>query len=403
MPQRNRVLPQRKVDENATSRHSRQASSIPVVGANRLGVKDLTARPTIGRQILSEVTTTANRRVCPGRYVSSKPLTSLQENIPRTTALGKEKEEVVGTKRSRSNSASIELPQRIPFGKSQAVPPVTNVVPARAPLSRAPRPQIPVFTRKFQRVRDHVIAEDEREVVEDDYRMDVEEDDVMLRATTADQLEVDEVEEQVMVPSSDLPDEDEGVDMDSPAMEVEEETQVPIAPAVWPALDPHKAAACRKQLQNIRETFLDVAEEADPSMVSEYADDIFEYMNELEVHEFYLAFTGGTDLMSVLGGSHARSRLHETAGKRLELADALSVGRLDVGYTRSVPSSSRDALDRSQHPRPLPLETQSKQSQGSTRGYCLHVHCLQVRRSHGRACRRVRRHCEGSVYQGGHF
>jgi molecular chaperone GrpE (heat shock protein) len=54
-------------------------------------------------------------------------------------------------------------------------------------------------------------------------------------------------------------------------------------PKVWPEVSTQRALQYQKEVQAIRETFQDDVDIYDTNMVSEYAEDIFEYMNDLEV------------------------------------------------------------------------------------------------------------------------
>lgn len=56
----------------------------------------------------------------------------------------------------------------------------------------------------------------------------------------------------------------------------------------WPEVDPETQAKYDAQIANVREHYADSQDMEDPAMVSEYADDIFEYMGELEVRPFFL-------------------------------------------------------------------------------------------------------------------
>ncbi|KII89899.1 hypothetical protein PLICRDRAFT_108799 [Plicaturopsis crispa FD-325 SS-3] len=51
---------------------------------------------------------------------------------------------------------------------------------------------------------------------------------------------------------------------------------------VWPECNTERAQRYRKEVDDIREVFHDELDTMDPTMVSEYAEEIFEYMNELE-------------------------------------------------------------------------------------------------------------------------
>ena len=52
---------------------------------------------------------------------------------------------------------------------------------------------------------------------------------------------------------------------------------------VWPEVSTVRAQRYRRELDDIKEHFHDEVDEFDTTMVSEYAEDIFQYMQELEV------------------------------------------------------------------------------------------------------------------------
>lgn len=66
--------------------------------------------------------------------------------------------------------------------------------------------------------------------------------------------------------------------------ELEETAKVePKPPRVWPEISTERAERCRREIDAIRETFDDEVDMYDTTMVSEYSDEIFEYMCDLEV------------------------------------------------------------------------------------------------------------------------
>ncbi|KAF8896264.1 cyclin-like protein [Infundibulicybe gibba] len=257
IPQRNRALAHRaKVDENAISKHVRHPSSLG--GGSRFAVKDTGAKSYPVRQALGEVTLAAVNR----------------KDAPIRVASGKEKEEV-GSKRGRSNSTT--FPQRVPLGpgRGQVAPPVSNTVHARAPLGRA---RIPLANKRASRppLEPVAVLEEDIHIHEADVRseMDVEED----LANSADEAETEanlageeEVESMVGVDS-----EDEGA--------TEHTTRVRQAktPRVWPQVSTDRALRYKKEIDSVREVFGDEVDMYDTTMVSEYSEDIFEYMCELE-------------------------------------------------------------------------------------------------------------------------
>ncbi|KAF8227262.1 hypothetical protein L208DRAFT_1297353 [Tricholoma matsutake] len=66
--------------------------------------------------------------------------------------------------------------------------------------------------------------------------------------------------------------------------DIEETTQPPPAKVqrVWPEVATDRRLRCEKEVQAIRDMFQDEVDMYDPTMVSEYAEEIFEYMCDLE-------------------------------------------------------------------------------------------------------------------------
>lgn len=73
-------------------------------------------------------------------------------------------------------------------------------------------------------------------------------------------------------------------------------------PRVWPEFATERALRHREEVQAIRESYHDVVDMFDTTMVSEYAEEIFEYMGELEVRFFQ---SGWMCLIRTLGGGDA--------------------------------------------------------------------------------------------------
>ncbi|KAJ7593025.1 cyclin [Mycena floridula] len=254
-----RVIPQRKADENATSRHVRQHSGIPV-GPSRLAQKEpIAGKNNLTRTALVEVTTTAINR---------------KENASRLI-VGKDKEEV-GLKRPRSNSSATENPrpplaQKTHFGQ-----------PGRVALARSR--QLPVASRRLARVVPEpvvVIEEDDEDAMEEDEdEMDVEDEVGLHRDHDMAERQVDDESDGEESDTSLLDGEREVEDM--MGVEEDEQLQEDSRSRVWPNITPSRDAMYQKKVEAIREVFEDIADDCDPSMVSEYADDIFKYMAELE-------------------------------------------------------------------------------------------------------------------------
>lgn len=268
LPLRNRTGPQRpKIngDENATSK-LKQNASITVAGMSRIGqsvvnaVKNGPQRPALG-----EVTTTAVNR----KDTNSK-------------LNGKEKETAdTGLKRSRSSSlAAATGPQRVPLGPGRVgdVPVQTN---NSRPTSRVLKPtQLP--SRPSHPLSQHnappiVIAPEEDDV--EQLGMGVEEARISSTHMANKNLLVGEDEVEGMIGVTDS-EEDEDEDEDEAARLMASNGDVVYA---WPDVSPGHAARYQMEVDQIRATFEeDVEGQIDETMVSEYSEDIFEYMSELE-------------------------------------------------------------------------------------------------------------------------
>ncbi|KAI0671587.1 cyclin-like protein [Trametes maxima] len=62
----------------------------------------------------------------------------------------------------------------------------------------------------------------------------------------------------------------------------EDEEPITKRPRIWPEVSTERAHRYRREIEDVKEHFRDEVDEFDTTMVSEYADDIFEYMQELE-------------------------------------------------------------------------------------------------------------------------
>ncbi|PFH53068.1 hypothetical protein AMATHDRAFT_138498, partial [Amanita thiersii Skay4041] len=245
LPQRRLVSQRTKVDENANVRHTRQSS---ITSAARFPGKENANKVLPARTALGEVTlATVNRKDSTAKNVT-----------------GKDKEEI-GLKRGRSNSTT--LTQRVPLGPgrtqvSQPAQPITNNVHARAPVGRH-RVHASNTHRRHSRipVPEPVVVHEEEDEQEEPKR------EIETVTNVVDQ----EREVETMV--------------DVEEAEVEQAVQPPLenkAPKIWPQMDTQLLDRCQKEVQAVREHFTDDVNVYDTTMVSEYADDIFQYMSELE-------------------------------------------------------------------------------------------------------------------------
>lgn len=191
----------------------------------------------------------------------------------------KDKEEI-GLKRGRSNSTTIA--QRVPLGPSrnQVAHPTAQVAQARAPSAR---PRASVVAQKIttrHAPQPKVLHE------ENEYRREIPtpvnnmiaDGGYMLEAPSDRVPEMDKSAEQeveAMVDVDDSEDEDED-DLGHSSPEAQ-----PVR--FWPEVSPEEALHYRKEVEAVRERFEDSVSVQDTSLVSEYADDIFDYMGELEV------------------------------------------------------------------------------------------------------------------------
>lgn len=159
---------------------------------------------------------------------------------------------------------------------------MANIVHARAPVARAQR--IPVFSNKrISRVPVPEIVQSISPTKEEaDEELEVEpEEDVMDHMD----IEVDGAEASILVVHQEVEAMIGVEDTSSEEEEVEETAKVAVAaaPRVWPDVSTDKAIRYRKEVNAIREVFEDEVDMYDTTMVSEYAEEIFDYMCDLEV------------------------------------------------------------------------------------------------------------------------
>jgi hypothetical protein len=87
-----------------------------------------------------------------------------------------------------------------------------------------------------------------------------------------------EVEEMVGIQETDIIEED-----------VQPETLEPKSPRMWPDVDTERALKHYRQIAGVQQTYQDEVDLFDTTMVSEYSDEIFSYMAELEVSSVTLS------------------------------------------------------------------------------------------------------------------
>ncbi|KAG6831816.1 hypothetical protein H0H92_007493 [Tricholoma furcatifolium] len=251
IPQRRALAQRVKADENAMSRHLRQGSNGAAAGAARFTVKENIAGKPAQRQALGEVTLVA--------------ADTRNQDTANKLNNGKEKEEV-SLKRGRSDSAS--LAQRVPLGPGRAQAAISRVQPSR------PRVPIPTKRTVVRAAPPAVVAQEIEEVRSDDAQiaMDVEEELAAAEreAEAEDDLLSHESEVEAMIGMDDSDEEDE--DVERPAK----------IQRVWPEVSTQKKEKYRREIDEVHKIFEEEVDVMDPSMVSEYAEEIFEYMSDLE-------------------------------------------------------------------------------------------------------------------------
>lgn len=167
---------------------------------------------------------------------------------------GKEAAEIA-VKRSSLTRASLVS------AKVQAATATAQVnVQSRTTITRAPRPQ-PIRTSRVPVPAAPVIVEDEDDL------MDVEEtrpQPAMYASSQEVEAMIDALDEEI----------------------VNEELAAAKPPRQWPQIGTERAERYKREVEQLRETYGIVDPDAEPedeTMVSEYAEEILEYMSQLEV------------------------------------------------------------------------------------------------------------------------
>jgi G2/mitotic-specific cyclin 2 len=245
-------------DENAVKKNSRQSSTN---GTARTGHSTISAKATLAapRTALGEVNLKAiirNKDKEKGKTTSKD-----KEDIPVTEAV---------IKRSRSSSlAAATGPQRIPHGPTRVA---TSTTRSRAAQPYKPATQV----LAPEPVPSPVPEADETTMeVEGPHHEEVD------NSTVNGEREVEEI---VAEESDDEEPVTEAVVANKP-------------PRVWPEVPTDRRLKHQREIDAIRETFENNVDLLDPTMVSEYADEIFEYMEELEVRQSFTAFILISDLL----------------------------------------------------------------------------------------------------------
>lgn len=237
-------------DENATSKHLRQASGIASTGASRAtgvlsGLKVGPQRPA-----LNEVTTTAvNRKDVAGKPAAKDGLKDEQ-----------------GLKRTRSSSlAAATGPQRVPLGPGRAD---TTSNASRTSVSRTQKSSVFKRTSRQETAVPVIIPTEEEKEAD----MDIEVAEILDPEADPELSIINEKEVEDMVDVQQT----EVIDI------VQEGAAQTKSPRIWPDVDTERAMRHYKEISEIQQTFEDEVDVYDTTMVSEYADEIFKYMSDLE-------------------------------------------------------------------------------------------------------------------------
>jgi hypothetical protein len=136
---------------------------------------------------------------------------------------------------------------------------------------------------------------------------------------------------------------------DDPTTEAEDDTDSEQTTSSKRLCIPSTTKLDREELRVVRNNFAEEYDPWDTSMVPEYAEDIFRYMRELEVHSpFSVLTTVPYDSQCTLYG--------ESTGIRL--AYASRPNRLVNPSPRPIPSPPRNSLPNCQHHRSIPHPSQ---------------------------------------------
>lgn len=206
----------------------------------------------------------------------------------KSKLLNKAKEAVeAGVKRSRSSNLLGNGPQRVPLAtngrtaisQSQTTANVRTLATRSTTTTVNAPKRTGLSTRQSQRI---LVSEEPIVVPDDDEDEAEEEQDEIVPQSEMDVIEEKqaarpavEVIEVVEVPQA-----DESSDMEEVECQQPEE-----APRyVWPEVSPGTASRYQVEIAQIKDVFEDMTESHDETMCNEYAEEIFQYMSELEVY-----------------------------------------------------------------------------------------------------------------------
>lgn len=262
-PLRNRLGFQRPklADENATSKHARQPSGGKLaVGGSRL--PSAVGKNGVQRPVLNEVTTAALN----AKEVGGKP--SLK---------GKESGVVINAKRfSATITAQSQRAPLLPAKAQTAVPLASSVNARAAPVSgKALRPVSAIFVAPDPQPEPLRDASPPRADNSEEEEMDVEGEQQLPSSEK-------QVDESLLAGEEEVKSMMGLADSDEEELEETEKVAPPKSARVWPEVSTERGKRYQQEIESIRATFEDEVDIYDTTMVSEYSDDIFQYMADLE-------------------------------------------------------------------------------------------------------------------------
>jgi hypothetical protein len=243
-----------------------------ISGANTLKTSGV-QRPALGEVAV-------NRKV---RLASIFCCSKAQSGVKNSKLkLSKDKAPEVGQKRARSSSVA-DGPQRVLLAVKPTAPEQTTVTGVRSSLPQRPPLAQTLPQRVFSRPEPTALyVEGVAHLDGPEDNMDVEEVHSTKRDSMDDVVVVGDEELDNMIEEQDRAEVLENL---VPAEKEE------AAEYTWPEASPNHAAKYQREVEEIRARFDAEDEEYDSTMCSEYAEDIFLYMGDLQVRSHHAFLT----------------------------------------------------------------------------------------------------------------
>lgn len=218
----------------------------------------------------------------------------------KNSKLNKDKAPEVGQKRTRSSSIA-DGPQRVPLAAKPTAPEQTTTTGARSSLPQRP-PLVSTLPprRVFSPPKPTALPlEGVTRLNGPDDDMDVEEPPCAKRDSMDDVVVVGDDELENMI------DEQDRAEVIENLVPIEE---ADVSEYIWPEVSPSHAAKYQREVDEVRAKFDAEDEEYDATMCSEYADEIFLHMLDLQVRSRWWARIH--DAYIVKGRHHAHTKLY---------------------------------------------------------------------------------------------